>query len=341
MRIGWAAVLGSLVMASFANAESRLAQYPTLGGKPPIVIAHRGASGLRPEHTLEAYALAITQGADAIEPDLVMTQDGVLIARHDRYLSTTTDVAERPEFADRRVTKTDPITGQSRTDWWAEDFTLAEIKTLRAVQPFEGRSTAYDGQFSIPTFIEVLDLIAATKAQTGRTIIVYPELKAPTALAAQGVDPVPVFIETVRSRELDQADSAIFVQCFEPGALERLNAAIDSPLVQLVVPRAWLDPSAPIEPNIPLDQIATYAEGVGAAKDLIVTPSGQPTRFAGQAHGEGLVVHAWTLRDDRPPEDQVDITTEIQRLFRLGVDGVFADFPATAVDAREGPPPLQ
>ena len=157
----------------------------TLTGQPPVIIAHRGASGERPEHTLAAYSLAIEQGADFIEPDLVMTKDGVLIVRHDRYLSTTTDVSAHPEFADRRVEK------EGRQDWWAEDFTLEEIKTLRAVQPREGRAKDYDGQFEIPAFEEVLALRAKASEETGRIIGVYPETKHPAAPAALGLDPAP------------------------------------------------------------------------------------------------------------------------------------------------------
>jgi len=292
-------------------------------GGEPLVIAHRGASGLRPEHTLAAYELAIEQGADFIEPDLVMTRDGVLIARHDRYLSTTTDIDERPDFADRKRVK------DGREDWWAEDFTLAEIKTLRARQPFAGRSKAFDGQFEIPTFEEVIAL--ADKAGVG----LYPETKSPAALAALGLDPVPELVRVLQKHALDGAEAPVFVQSFEPDSLKRLNALIETPLVQLVYPKTADDPDAAFESNIPLSAIAAYADGVGPNKFLAISPAGADTGFIAAAHALSLSVHPWTFRDDAAPPDGASPEDEIARAFAYGADGVFTDFPETGVRARE------
>lgn len=306
------------------------AAWPTLSGAPPIVIAHRGASGERPEHTLAAYELAIDQGADFIEPDLVMTSDGVLICRHDRYLSTTTDVARRPEFADRlRIAMTDD---GMREDWWAEDFTLAEIRTLRAVQPFPGRSTAYDGQYVIPTFDEVLALAARRSEELGRVIGVYPETKSPGHHADIGLDMEDPVIDALEPYGWTGADAPVFIQSFEPEILMALDARIDAPLVQLVYAD---DPDAPSRENIALETLAEYADGVGPSKTLVIDADGAATDFIARAHALGLTVHPWTFRNDSPPADGADIETELARAFAAGVDGVFADFPATAIAVRE------
>lgn len=301
--------------------------WPTLSGAAPLVIAHRGASGERPEHTLSAYDLAIAQGADFIEPDLVMTADGVLVCRHDLYLSTTTDVASRPEFADRLrigVTYDGP-----REDWWASDFTLAELRSLRAVQPYPGRSPEFDGLETIPTFAEVVALAIRRSEELGRPIGVYPETKSPGHHAAIGLDMVEPLIAALADAGWTGSDAPVFVQSFEPEILQTLNARIDTPLVQLVFP----DPDTG-RANIPLETLAAFADGVGPNKLLVVDATGTETDFVAQAHALGLAVHPWTVRDDAPPADGADVRTELDRLFALGVDGVFTDFPATAIDVR-------
>jgi len=299
--------------------------WQTLNGEPPLIIAHRGASGERPEHTLAAYQLAIEQGADVIEPDLVMTSDGVLVARHDHYLSTTTDIAGRPEFAERRREQ------DGRSDWWVEDFTLAELRTLRAVQPWPDRDHGYDGEFLIPTFEEVLDLAAEHGVPT------EPEVKAPGHFVSIGLDPLPELVRILRERGLDTADAPMTIQCFEPDFLARLNSEIDTPLAMLVFPMQELDPDAdPLQPTVALDALAEFADAVGPAKGLIITPQGEDTGFVARAHALGLAVHPWTFRDDVPVAEGVDIATELERVYRLGVDGVFTDFPATAVAVRDG-----
>ena len=304
-------------------------EWATLDGNPPLVIAHRGASGLRPEHTLEAYALAIEQGADVIEPDLVMTSDGVLVVRHDHYLSTTTDVSDRPEFADRLREQ------DGHEDWWVEDFTFEEIRSLRARQPWPQRDQSYNGEFLIPTFEEVLDLAAEHGVRT------EPEVKVPGHFTAIGLDPMPELVRILRERGLDTADAPMAIQCFEPDFLARLNDEIDTALLMLVFPMQELDPSAdPMQPTVPLEDAAAFADGVGPFKGLVVTPEGEDTGFVAQAHALGLAVHPWTFRDDVPVAEGVSVEDELEQVFRLGVDGVFADFPATAIAVRDTLEPL-
>lgn len=296
----------------------------TLSGGLPLVIAHRGASGARPEHTLVGYRLAIEEGADFIEPDLVMTREGVLINRHDRYLSTTTDVAAHPEFADRNTVK------EGQNDWWAEDFTLEEIKTLRAVQPREDRSKAYNGQFEIPTFEEMIALWDAA----GRPGGLYPEIKHPAALAALGLDPLPELARVLKAHDLDSEDAPIFVQSFEPDSLIALDKMTDAKLIQLISPKPETAPDAPLTPGVALDTVPAYAQAVGPDKMLVIDRQGRDTGFTAQAHALGLLVHSWTFRDDDPPPDGLTGAAEIRRAFTIGVDGVFTDFPATGVAAR-------
>ena len=316
-------LLSGLAACSPQPANSPM-QWQTLNHEPPLVIAHRGASGLRPEHTLEGYALAITQGADVIEPDLVMTSDGFLIVRHDRYLSTSTNVSDLAQFADRRR-----VSG-GRNDWWAEDFTLEEIHSLRARQPFAGRSLEFDDQFSIPTFEDVLDLAAEHGVRT------EPEVKSPGLLADIGLDPMPELVRILRERGLDHADAPTAIQCFEPEFLSRLNEQIDTPLLMLVFSMQELDPEVDFMiPTVSLADMAVFADGVGPDKALLIDSTGEDTGFVSRAHALGLTVHPWTFRDDQPVLDGADIEVELQRIYRLGVDGVFTDFPETAVRVRD------
>ncbi len=351
-------VLGIMAaLGACAAPKEAAVTWPTLDGKPPLIIAHRGASGYLPEHTLEAYALAIEQGADVVEPDLVFTKDGVLVARHDRYLSTTTNVADRPEFASRKRANSDPKT-PAREDWWIEDFTLGELKSLRARQPFPGRTKEHDDKFEIPTFAEMLALVAAKAKEAGRPVGVYPETKHPAFFASIGHD-----FEASLLKTLEGFDAGpVFIQSFEPEILKRLKGKTRAKLVQLVFEET---PGA--GPNIPLEGIATYADGVGAAKNLVTSQSGRSS-FVERAHALGLMVHPWTFRDDQPnpafqredeaataaPADSgpylkfVRVEHDWERLgipnasgdelhdylwFR-GADGVFTDFPRSAVTVR-------
>ncbi|MBC7769250.1 MAG: glycerophosphodiester phosphodiesterase [Phycisphaerales bacterium] len=323
----------------------------------PIVIAHRGASGERPEHTLAAYRLAIAQGADFIEPDLVMTKDGVLVCRHENEISGTTDVSARAEFADRRSEKT--VDGVTATGWWVEDFTLAELKTLRCKErlpQLRPANARYDGQDQIPTFAEALAL--ALEAGVG----LYPELKHPTFLREIGLDPVPAFIGAVQADGGQRAADAMFVQCFETGALRQLAqmSSIRWQCVQLVSASAgpWDRRDltyADMLSDAGLGAIAEYARGLGAEKSLIIPRGGDgrslaPTELVARAHATNLVVHPWTFRAENyflPAElrrgdagapdfmrQHGDVDAELRAFYALGVDGVFSDFPAAAVAAR-------
>lgn len=322
---------------------SENAEWATLDGKPPIIIAHRGASGYLPEHTIEAYKLAIEQGADIIEPDLVITKDGVLIARHDRYLSTTTNVASKPEFADRKRVDNDP-NGNGREDWWVEDFTLDEIKILRARQPREDRPQEFNDQYKIPTFDDVLTLAAQKADKHKRPVGVYPETKHPTFFESIDLD-----FEAPLLAALDGFDAGpIFIQSFEPEILKRLKGKTDAKLVQLVYEET---PGA--GPNIPLAEIAEYADGIGPEKSLLFSARNQLTGFVIEAHAYELTVHPWTFRDDVAPtlpeefvdnyflpehslfDDKPINQQEYIAFLLIGVDGVFTDFPDTAVKMRD------
>ncbi|MEE2690427.1 MAG: glycerophosphodiester phosphodiesterase family protein [Pseudomonadota bacterium] len=361
-RIALAAWAVATALAGCAGPElAPPMTWSTLDGAAPLVIAHRGASGYLPEHTLEAYKLAIEMGADVIEPDLVFTKDGVLVARHDRYLSTTTDVADRPEFAARKRANDDPE-DSPREDWWVEDFTLAELKTLRARQPFPGRPKEHDGLYGIPTFEEVLALVNEEAAKAGRTVGVYPETKHAGFFASIGHD-----FEAPLLAALDGFDAGpVFIQSFEPEILKRLRGKTEAKLVQLVYVAPVVGETSASAPNIPLEEIATYADGVGLEKNLVTTWLEWDERgiwrsgFVEQAHALGLAVHAWTFRDDQPNlalhmvlensdaplsliivEDDApssvsgDSFVEYSMFFSLGVDGAFTDFPDTAVQIRE------
>jgi glycerophosphoryl diester phosphodiesterase len=300
---------------------------PQPAGQGVLVIAHRGASGERPEHTLEAYRLAIAQGADFIEPDLVMSSDGVLMARHDPWLSDSTDVAARPEFAGRRRTLTSPE-GESLTDWWTFDFTAAELKTLRARQVREGRSKAFDDLHEIPAFDEIIALAQREGEARGRVVGLYPETKWPVEHAAAGLDMASAVAAALTAAGLDHADAPVFVQSFEPRILKTLRRRIGTRLVQLVYPEGW-QTGAPA--SIPLDEIAGYAQGVGAYKSLLIDPlTGAPTGYAAEARALGLEVHAWTFRDDDLPDWAPLPEDEIRAAAVAGANGVFTDYPATA-----------
>jgi glycerophosphoryl diester phosphodiesterase len=297
-----------------------------------FVIAHRGASGHRPEHTLEAYRLAIQMGADAIEPDLVMTKDGVLIARHENEIGGTTDAAER--FPGRRTTKA--IDGAQVTGWFTEDFTLAEIRTLRARERLRFRSHAFDGRFGVPTFDEVLDVAEAARRETGRAIAVYPETKHPTYFRRLGLPLEEALLARLEARDLVARDSPVLIQSFERPSLEYLRPRTRVRLVQLL-------PASAAVTRDRLVAIAGYADGVGLEKTLIVPEAADrrvlpPTTVVADAHAAGLFVHAWTMRSDPvylSPSYNGDPQAEVRQFMSLGVDGVFSDFPDVAVAARQ------
>lgn len=355
--------------AALAAALSLGACLPPIVGGPvhelgprPLVIAHRGASAERPEHTLAAYRRAIRAGADFIEPDLVITKDGVLVARHENEISGTTDVASRPEFAARRRTQT--IDGVEVTGWFTEDFTLAELKTLRTrerLPQLRPGNVAFDGAEAIPTFAEVLALAKDAGAARGRPVGVYPETKHPSHFAKLGLALEPALLADLEAAGLASADAPVFIQSFEVGNLKALARRTPVRLIQLIAAEAGLPDQPGLAPEAMLSEkglkaIARYADGVGVEKALLLPRDAEgrtaaPSDLVARAHAAGLLVHAWTFRpenyflpaelrrgdpaDPRFPALRGDDQAELRRAFFLGVDGVFADDPSAALAARE------
>ncbi|WP_019812543.1 glycerophosphodiester phosphodiesterase [Saccharomonospora saliphila] len=357
------AITGTVTPAS-ANGPAAHDRAPAANGPnatpdDPVVIGHRGASGYRPEHTLAAYELAARMGADYIEPDLVTTADGVLVARHEPEIGGTTDVADRPEFADRRTTKV--VDGEPVTGWFAEDFTLAELKTLRAVEripELRQHNTVFDGRFEIPTLSEVIDLARRLSRELRREIGIYPETKHPTYFREQGLDLEPALVRTLTRHGLNRPDARVYVQSFEVTNLRELDRHLRVPLVQLIGgsgapydlvasgdPRTYDDLVTPDG----LAAISRYAEGIGPAKGRVIPTGadgdlGEPTSLVGDAHEAGLTVHPYTfraenaflpagLRSSDDPAEWGDILAEYAAFLDAGVDGVFADQPDIAVEA--------
>ncbi len=297
-----------------------------------LVIAHRGASGERPEHTLESYRLAIEEGADYIEPDLVMTRDGVLVARHENEIGGTTDVAQHPQFAARR--RTQVIDGESMTGWFTEDFTLAELKTLRArerLPELRPQNRAFDGRFTVPTFDEIMQLAADTNRRRGAgpRIGVYPETKHPAHFAGIGLPLEQPVLDCLERHGYGTDGSPVFIQSFDPRNLRQLRGMTRLPLLQLLEHELG-----------DLGEIATYADGIGIAKSLA---SADGVRAA---HAVNLKVHVWTFRAENEflPDDlragdspaaHGDLEAEILRYLRRGIDGFFVDFPAVGVRVRD------
>jgi glycerophosphoryl diester phosphodiesterase len=297
-----------------------------------VVIAHRGASGERPEHTLESYQLAIDQGADYIEPDLVMTRDGELIARHENEIGGTTDVADHPEFASRH--RTQIIDGETMTGWFTEDFTLGEIKTLRArerLPALRPRNRTFDDQFTIPTFDEILALATATNARRDGEprIGVYPETKHPAHFTGLDLPQEQAVLRALDRHDYGREGSPVFIQSFDPGNLRQLRDMTHLPLVQLLEYQLG-----------DLEEIAGYADAIGIAKAL-ATPEAVTA-----AHALGLAVHVWTFRAENhflpddltigdEPAGHGDLDAEIERYLARGIDGFFTDFPAIGVRIRD------
>jgi glycerophosphoryl diester phosphodiesterase len=329
--LGLALVVVGLLPAAAASAS------PKADDPSPLVIGHRGTSGHLPEHTLPGYALAIRLGADYIEPDLVATKDGVLIARHEPDITNTTDVKDHPEFASRKRTAT--IDGDAVTGWFASDFTLDEIKTLRAVQPFTDRDQSFNGLYKIPTFRQVIALARKWSKRTGRTIGIYPETKHPTYHQNLGLALEPRLLAALKEAHLNKASSPVFIQSFEQSNLQWLNERTDVRLVQLIdaydiLPNGQLQYLPPYDrpydwtvagragtfgdltTNAGLAEVATYADGIGPWKPYIVpsTVNGDlngdgtindadrtllpPTDLVDRAHAHGLLVHPYTFRNE-------------------------------------------
>ena len=310
----------------------------------PLIIAHRGASGERPEHTRMAYARAIEQGADFIEPDLVMSRDGVLIVRHENEIGGTTDVAWRPEFADRRTTRI--IDGQSVTGWFTEDFTWAELQTLSArerLPDLRPANTAFDDVEPILSFEQVLEIARDASARTGRIIGVVPELKHPSYFASVGLPMEDVFVSVLERHGLAGAEAPVIVQCFEVGTLRRLDARIETPLLQLIAASGGPadDPGlsyyAMITPH-GLAEIVGYAEWIGVDTALIEPEPSAPTTWVADAHAAGLTVAAWTVRAENacmPVSDRIGsdpaahgrLREPRARVTAYGLEAVFMDQP--------------
>jgi glycerophosphoryl diester phosphodiesterase len=312
--------------------------HATLGGKRPLVIAHRGASGVLPEHTIPAYIRALNDGADCIEPDLVLTKDGVLVSRHDTWLSTTTNVASKPEFANRKRKSSDPE-ASGREDWWVADFTLAELKTLRTIQPFRGRSKTFDNLYEIPTFDEVLELARASHTVSGGPVCVYPEAKSPAYHATIGhADMAEKILAALRKHGLDAKGSPVFIQSFEPPFVKKMAGMTELPVVMLVGNKAALDAAMKVEG-------APFWDGLGATHQTLFNEDGSPSSVIRDAHAKGIAVHTWTYRDDAPFRGE-DIETSIKKALALGLDGFFTDFPSTGYRvvneaATGGPAPAE
>ena len=336
----------------------------------PIVIGHRGASGYLPEHTLEAYQRAIDMGADFVEPDLVMTRDGVLVCRHENDITDTTDVATHPEFASRLSTKT--IDGRTQTGWFTEDFTLAELKTLRARERLPAvrpGNTAFDGLFEVPTLAEVIELVKRgekSRAENphGRRangrIGIYPETKHPTYFDGLGLSMEEPLVALLEKNGYRGAESPVFIQSFETANLRQLAGRTRLRLVQLLDasgrpwdftaagdPRTYADLAKPAG----LAWIATYASGIGANKNLIIPRNAAtgfllaPTTLVSDAHAAGLIVHGWTFRAENTflpadfrigsdPAAHGDLAAEIRTFLATGMDGFFTDHPDVGVAAR-------
>ncbi len=361
-----AVAVGALTASASAGppdgpAAGSAAPVTASADRGPLVFGHRGASGYRPEHTLASYELAIRMGADVIEPDLVTTRDGVLVARHEPEISTTTDVADHPEFAARRTTKS--LDGVPTTGWFTEDFTLRELRTLRAIEripQLRPRNTLYNGRYPVPTFQEVVDLAKRASRQYGRTIGIAPETKHPTYFRALGLPLEPALVRTLVRNGLNRPGARVFVQSFEVGNLKALNQVLKVDLVQLTSatgapydfvvsgdPRTYADLITPAG----LREVSRYADVLGPAKDQIVPRDAAgslltPTTLVRDSHRAGLDVVPYTFRNENSflpldfrvgtdPAQYGNAFAEYELFFSLGVDGLFSDNPDTAREARD------
>jgi len=330
----------------------------------PSVIAHRGVPGRRLEHTRPSYELAIELGADYIEPDVVATRDGHLVVRHENEIGHTTDVAERPEFANRRTVKV--VDGVEKAGWFTEDFTLEEIKRLRVREPLADlrpQNVPLGGQEQVLTFDEVLAVAAAANALPGaRTVGVYVETKHPTYFAGLGLDLDDLLVDALERADLNRGDAStpVVVQSMETANLRDLRSRTPHVLIQLIgsrgAPRDLVaagDPRtyADLTSSAELSALAEHVDGIGPHKSLVIAQD-RADRLAGEtglvqrAHAAGLLVHIWTMRDENTflpldfrsgddPAAHGDAAAEYLAFFDAGVDGVFSDYAATAVAARD------
>jgi glycerophosphoryl diester phosphodiesterase len=349
------ALVSSVVPAALADRDR------DRDDRRPLVIGHRGAAGYLPDHTLEGYALAIEQGADFIEPDLVATKDGHLIARHEPNITGTTDVATRSEFANRR--RNAVVDGVTENGWFASDFTLKEIKRLRAVQPLADRPPQFNGRFQIPTLEEVIALAKRKSEEKGRVIGIYPETKHPTYHKNLKLPLEKRLVAALERAGWNHRDAPVIIQSFEQANLKELRNMTPVRLVQLVDandanPDGSMDFTPPFDrpydwtvagrtdlfgyftTDAGLREIKSYADGIGPWKRYIVrTRFGEllVTDLIKRAHEQGLLVHTWTFRNEQSrllAHYCGNPVNEYLQFYRLGIDGVFSDFPDTAVTSR-------
>ncbi|NUR00258.1 MAG: glycerophosphodiester phosphodiesterase [Streptomyces sp.] len=355
------AVLGLSGTARAAGADHTHGGLKSL--PKPTIIGHRGASGYRPEHTFGSYDLALDLGADVVEAgDLVPTKDGHLVCRHEPEIGGTTDVADHPEFADRKTTKV--LDGVSTTGWFTEDFTLAELKTLRAIERIPANrphNTLYNGRWEIPTFEEVLKWQDEQTRKRGKQVWIYPETKHPTYFRKLGLGLEERVAKLLHKYGKDRRNSPVILQSFEPSSIQRLNKLVDNPLVVLLSTagsRPWDfveagDPRTVADLITPkgLREIAGYAQGLGPTLDLIITKKAdgsldKPTTLVSDAHKVGLILHPYTMRNENPflpaeyrkgtaADAYGDPFGAFRTYFATGIDGVFTDNADTAVLARE------
>ncbi|MET9907865.1 glycerophosphodiester phosphodiesterase [Streptomyces sp. NPDC006476] len=362
-----AAVLGAGGAVLGLSGTARAAGAGRTGGglkslPKPTIIGHRGASGYRPEHTFGSYNLALDLGADIVEAgDLVPTKDGHLVCRHEPEIGGTTNVADHPEFADRKTTKV--LDGVSTTGWFTEDFTLAELKTLRAIERIPANrphNTLYNGRWEIPTFEEVLKWQDEQTRKRGKQVWIYPETKHPTYFRKLGLGLEERVAKLLHKYGKDKRNSPVILQSFEPSSIQRLNTLVDNPLVVLLSAagtRPWDfveagDPRTVADLITPkgLREIAGYAQGLGPTLDLIITKKAdgsldKPTTLVSDAHKVGLILHPYTMRNENPflpaefrkgtaADGYGDPFGAFKAYFATGIDGVFTDNADTGVLAR-------
>ena len=375
MRRGRAAWVALMVVVALLAGVAPAAADKRGGPKEPtpLVIGHRGAPGYLPDHTLQGYKLAIKLGADYVEPDLVATKDGHLIARHEPNIIATTNVLDHPEFANRR--RTAVVDGVEQDGFFASDFTLAEIKTLRAIQPFAERPHQFDGKFEIPTLEEVIALVKRESRKRHRRIGIYPETKHPTYHRNLGLPLEGRLVAALRRAGWNRRSAPVFIQSFEQSNLKQLNRMTPVRLIQLVDafdvdangnlvyeppsdrPYDWTVSGDPrllartygfFATDEGLEEVSSYADGIGPWKRYIVSTLGtgtdaertlaDPTDLVERAHAHGLLVHTWTFRNEAfrlVSNYGGNPVNEYLQFYRLGVDGVFSDFADTAFAARE------
>ncbi|MGK5630666.1 glycerophosphodiester phosphodiesterase [Streptomyces sp. URMC 123] len=358
-----AVVLGGAGAAGATETAGAPAPTDRYGLPVPTVVGHRGACGYRPEHTLGSYQLALDMGADVIEQDVVPTKDGHLVCRHENDITGTTDVASRPEFADRKATKV--VDGESHTGWFTEDFTLAELKRLRAkerIPDVRQRNTVYDGLWDVPTLEEVLKWADQRGRERGRRVWLHIETKHPTYFRKLGLGLEERLAKLLRAYGRHGRQSATFLQSFEPSSLQRLNRlGVECPKVVLlddlnVRPWDFVEANDPrttadlIKPE-GLAWIARFAQGIGPWVNTVIPRDandnlGEPTSLVRDAHKAGLILHPYTHRNENQflpkdfrrgtdPAAYGDSFGLLKRFFELGIDGIFSDNPDTALLARE------